>query len=277
MLVLIPLGLFWTLFALPASQTFAQKNANARDEQRENQRVAEAERSLANVRKELSSIQKELQKDLNQLERQEAALIQLRKNVRQVREDVEDRLGDKLGIPEALKKVKAARTELDKATADVIASLGTQPEWKLAKSNADAAKAEKKKLLEDVEVEDDQREQKLRQLQEPITRLQAIEQDAIAKDSAATKATSSLKSALTELEELRKKLPKDKIESDPKVRQLEEEIDKKEKEINSTKVKIVKHRADASKAQRKLVQSQNNLRNAKAADAADSNRKKPKK
>ena len=80
--------------------SLAQKGSSPQqDERRENERVAKAERTLASVRKELSAIQKELQSERGSLKKAKSALRQLKKNAREAREEAENRLGAKLGIP----------------------------------------------------------------------------------------------------------------------------------------------------------------------------------
>lgn len=264
------------LLVINCDLAWAQKGANSRDERRENQRVAAAEKTLSEVKKELASIQNDLKREMGHLEKGEASLIQLRKAVRQAKEDAEDRLGDKLGIPKALQAVRSARETLDKASANVIASLANDASWKEAKPLADAARQIKKTLNEDVELDDEERELKLREANAQIAKLDAIEQEAIAKDPAAIKAKEGMLASQNELDTLRKKLPKDKIESDPKVVQLNRDIEKKEKELNNFKNAIAKLRMEASKTQRRFSQATMSLRNAKAADAADSNRNKKK-
>jgi hypothetical protein len=255
-------------------QLFAQKNANAQDERRENQRVASVERALGEVKQELAAMQKRLRQELSQLEREEAALVQLRRNGRVAREDAEDRLGEKIGIPQSLKKVRDARAELDKVTAKVIDSLATNPDWKKAKEKADQARTLKKTLQEDVELDEDEREQKLSELQLSISQLEELERAAVSKDPLANKANETLNASSAALQQLRKTLPKDKIDADPKVQQIEKEIDKQEKQVAHSKSSILKSRMEAAKLQRKFVQAQTNLRNARAADASDSNKNK---
>jgi chromosome segregation ATPase len=262
------------LLAIFSEDACAQKKGNAADERKENQRVANAEREVAQLKKELSAIQKSVKEDLGQLAKRESALVQLRKNMRQVREDVEDRLGEKLGIPSALQAQRKASSEFDAASAKVIESLSTSPEWKAAKATADAAKEERKALLEDVELDDDARKVKLKKTQDAIDRLSSFEQDAIRKDPVAGKAQSTLQSAQSQLDQLRKQLPKDKIDADPKVVQLDKELQKLEKEIADSRRDVDKHRSTALSLQRKLVQAQSALQKARAADAADPNRKK---
>jgi predicted nucleic acid-binding Zn-ribbon protein len=275
----------WTFFVFSWillsqwNQAIAQ-NANARDERKENQRVANAEKALAEVKKDLSAIQKNLKQELTQQNKDEDSLVALRKKVRQAREDAEDRLGESVGIPAALKKVRLARTELDMASAEVLAKLAMTSEWKQANAKAAEAKEQKKSLLENLELDAQDRLQTMSKLTETIARLAEIEQQAISKDPKANKANAALNGAQSELEIVRKKLPRDKIDADTQVVQIEKEISKREKSIRDLDSAITKLRNEASKVQKRMVQAQSSLKNARAADAADPNRntkKNPKK
>ena len=268
------------LTTIPIDRVFSQKGNNNRDEQRENQRVKNAERSLADAKNDLGATQKTLRQLLGQHEKEEVSLVQLRKTRRQTREDVEDRLGEAVGIPKALKKARESRAELDKITAKVESQLAATDSWKRAKAEADQAKANRQMLLENVELEQEARQANLSKLSHVVSRPSEMVNEAVLNDDIGKKETMTLKTAQAELDECRKKLPTEKINSDPKVAQIEKEIAKQEKELKELDSKISKTQIDANKVQKRLVQAQLSLKNAKAADAADSNRNnnnKPKK
>ena len=101
---------FHSLLALLASlvlfsnSTLAQKgNSPKQDERKENERVARAERLVADAKKDLSSIQKEWKSELGRLERSKLALQQRKKKARDTREDAEDRLGADANRPRSNK------------------------------------------------------------------------------------------------------------------------------------------------------------------------------
>ena len=91
-------------FALFHNSTLAQKgNSPKQDDRRENERVARAERLVADAKKDLSAIQKEWKSELGRLERSKLALQQLKKKARDTREDAEDRLGADANRPRSNK------------------------------------------------------------------------------------------------------------------------------------------------------------------------------
>ena len=252
---------------------FGQKGNNSKqDERRENERVANAERALADAKKDLSAIQKDLRSEAVSLEKSALALRQLKKKAREVREEVEDRLGAKVGIPDALTKVRQAGTALEEISAKLREQLHVSPNWIQAKEAADRAKVAKAALLDDVEQVGNDNDDKLRPLQHLISKPMELENEFIAKDSTGSEAMKRLSEQQAELDKKRKLLPIGEVEKDRKVVQALSDITKKEKEIDEIEGKLKKMKAEAGKIQKRFADAQMNLQKAKAADAADPNR-----
>ncbi|MFO0384783.1 MAG: hypothetical protein ACK506_24045 [Pirellula sp.] len=99
---------------------FAQKNGNdRRDEQRENERVRNAEREVSQARKRISEIQNDLKSQLRRFDSAQDKVSKCKATVREAREAAESELGVKLGIPESLAAVREKRQiydELDEAS-----------------------------------------------------------------------------------------------------------------------------------------------------------------
>ena len=257
--------------------SFAQKGSSPQqDERRENERVAKAERTLAEAKKEISAIQKELQSEMGSLERSQSALPQLKKKAREAREEAEVRLGSKLGIPEALKKVRQAGAALEEIADKLREQLHKTPTWIQAKDAADQAKKARELLHDDIENVGNNIDDKLKVLSVVIVKPLELENEANAKAPQAIEATKRLSAQQSELEKKRKLLPTGEVEKDRKVVQAVAEIEKKEKEIADIDTKLRKSRSEASKIQRRFVDAEVSLQKAKAADAADSNRPKKK-
>jgi len=250
-----------------------QKGNNSKqDERRENERVTNAERALTDAKRDLSAIQKDLRSETGSLEKSALALRQLKKKAREVREEVEDRLGAKVGIPDALSKVRQAGVALEEISAKLREQLHTSPNWIQAKEAADRAKVAKAALLDDVEQVGNDHDDKLRPLQKLISKPMELENEFIARDSAASEATKRLSEQQAELDKKRKLLPIGEVEKDRKVIQALSDVTKKEKEIDAIEVKLKKMKAEAGKIQKRFADAQMNLQKAKAADAADPNR-----
>lgn len=250
-----------------------QKGNNSKqDERRENERVANAERALADAKKDLSAIQKDLRSEAVSLEKSALALRQLRKKAREVREEVEDRLGAKVGIPVALSKVRQAGAALEEISAKLLEQLHTAPNWIQAKEAADRAKVAKAAVLDDVEQVGNDHDDNLKPLQKLISMPMELENEFIAKDTAASQAMKHLSEQQAELEKMRKLLPIGEVEKDRKVVQALSDVTKKEKEIDEIEEKLRKMKAEAGQIQKRFADAQVKLQKAKAADAADSNR-----
>ena len=251
-------------------------NSQQQDERRENERVAKAQRTLDEVKKELSVIQKELKSEIGSLEKAKSALPQLKKKARESREDAEDRLGAKLGIPEVLAKVRQAGAVLEEISIKIREQIHSTTTWIQAKEAADQARKSKELLLDDLENVGNNIDDKLKDLASVIKKPLDLENEAIAKDAKATEATMQLSVQQSELDKKRKLLPTGEVEKDRKVVQAVSEIEKKEKEIVAFESNLRKVHGEANKIQRKFVDAQAGLQKAKAADAADSNRPKKK-
>ncbi len=256
-----------------SSIALGQKGNNSKqDERRENERVTNAERALTDAKKDLSAIQKDLRSETGSLGKSTLALRQLKKKAREVREEVEDRLGAKVGIPDALSKVRQAGVALEEISAKLREQLHTSPNWIQAKEAADRAKVAKAALLDDVEQVGKDHDDKLRPLQKLISKPMELENEFIARDSVASEAMKRLSEQQAELDKKRKLLPIGEVEKDRKVVQALSDVTKKEKEIDAIEVKLKKMKAEAGKIQKRFADAQMNLQKAKAADAADPNR-----
>ncbi len=261
-----------------SSIAFGQKGNNPKqDERRENERVANAERSLTDAKRDLSSIQKELRSEMVSLENSVLALRQLKKKAREVREEVEDRLGAIVGIPDALSKVRQAGTALEEISVQLREQLYKTPNWIQANAAADQAKVAKAAMLDDLEQAGNNNDAQLKPLLKLIGKPMELENEFIARDSTAIEATKRLAEQQAELDKRRKLLPSGEVEKDRKVIQALSEVAKKEKEIDEMEIKLKKKRTDAGRIQKQVADAQMNLQKAKAADAADPNRSGKKK
>jgi hypothetical protein len=254
---------------------YAQKNNRARqqDERNENERVTKAEHSLSDTKKDLAAIQKELRDESSRLEKHLLKLQQAKKNLRKTREDTEDRLGAKLGIPEALAKVRKAGAELEAVASKIRERVHADPVWNQIKEESDSAKETRAALqLDDLEQNGSGNHKQLKDLLKSILRPQELENEAIAKDSIAMEASKQLAIHQEDLERLRKLLPEGEVDKDRKVIQALSEVANEEKEHKEIQLKVSKVKTEAIKIQNRFTEAQLNLQKAKAADAADSNR-----
>lgn len=255
------------------STALGQKGNSARqDERKENERVAKAERDVNEAKKDLAAIQKVLRSESVQVEKMSQSLRELKKRVREVREDAEDRLGAKIGIPSALANVRTAGTALEQCAVQVRKDVHTTKEWVSAKAAADQAKNARDALLDELNPVDDEDNEPLKALLQVIRKPMELEDDAMAKDPGAVNATKHLSQQQVELDRLRKLLPSGQVDKDREVVQATQAVGKKEKELSEAESQFKKSKSEAVKIQRRLAENQLSLQRARAADAADPNR-----
>ena len=107
-------AVFVSCLSTVGNVSLAQKANNPKqDERNENERVAKANRIVADAKKDLTQSLQELRTELASQGKAAISLQQLRKRLREIREDAEDRLGAKVGIPEALAKARQAGAALE--------------------------------------------------------------------------------------------------------------------------------------------------------------------
>ena len=260
-------------FAWSGTQLSGQNgNKERQDERKENERVDKAERAVNATRKELGVVQKELRSQSSQLEKLVHSLGELRKRTREAREDAEERLGAKIGIPAALSKVRVAGATLEQSAAKVRKEVHATNEWMLAKAAADQAKEARAAMLEDansIEYENNGQHDALMKL---ILKPLEMENAAIAKDPNTLEAENHLTQQQTELNKLRKLLPSGQVDKDRAVVQALQAVEKKEKELSEMESQFRKSKGEASKIQKRVVEAHLSLQRARAADAADPNR-----
>lgn len=257
---------------------FAQKSNRSRqqDERNENERVAKAEHNLSEAKRELNTIQKELRSESSRYEKSTHMLAQLKKKLREARENAEDRLGAKLGIPEALAKVRTAGAELEAIATRIRDNVHAGPNWNQVKEDSEKAREAQAALQDDLEQVEAENNEKLKALQKRVLKPLEMENEAVAKDPSAIEASKKLGIQQAELEKLRKLLPEGEVEKDEKVVQALRGLAKQEKEHKEIQSTLGKTRVEATKLQKRFAEAQLSLQKAKAADAADTNRPKSK-
>ncbi len=264
---------FIALMATADKRTWAQKGNNSKqDERNENERVAKANRAVADAKKDLASVNQELKSETASQVKANLTLQQLKKKLRESRENAEERLGAKVGIPDALSKVRQAGAALEQIADKVRDQVHTSPQWIQAEQLSEEAKKKKAALNDDVELAVDEIEAFLAELSKQIRRPLDIEDEAIAKDKGAIEATKALAEQQKRLDDKRRLLPKGEVDRDPSVVQVLNEIERQEKNIASIESKVRKVKMEAIKIQKRYADAVLSLQRAKAADAADPNR-----
>jgi chromosome segregation ATPase len=263
---------FSLILHVSASLGFAQKNgSDRRDEQRENERVRTAERELTQARKRISEFQNDLRSQLRRLDSAQETVSTSKAKLREAREAAEAELGAKIGIPECMATVKEKRTIYDELCKPVLDRLYESPEWKKLESEASSAKMALASLREDVELSEEERVQKTKALNDLIFRTFTSENQALQSNLDCVKARKELNEASERLQETRKKLTPDVVNSHRLVVAASKSASEADKQFLSIEREIANTRRAVAKAQRVLQQAISTLAKAKQADASDKN------
>lgn len=255
-----------------ASSGFAQKSGNdRRDEQRENERVRNAERELTQARKRISELQNDLRSQIRRLDSAQDKLFTSKAKLRDAREAAEAELGAKVGIPECMATVKEKRTNYDELCKPVLDRLHESPEWKKLESEASSAKTALASLRENVELSEEERVQKTKALNDVIFRTFTSENQALQSDVDCVQARKELDAASERLQQMRKKLTPDEVNSHRSVVAASKSVSEADKQFSSIEREIANTRSAVAKAQRVLQQAISSLAKAKQADASDKN------
>jgi chromosome segregation ATPase len=271
------IGVILTNGLLLAPVCYSQNKAQDRkDEQRENERVKNAEKEVNEAKRDFAEIQKKLKEKLRSIDAREDSLSKTLRSYREAEDDAEQEIGASIGIPSALAKVKENRKKLDDASKPVLEQLHATPQWKALLQEVEIAKQKKEELNENAELDEAQRDAKMLELNRILTKPSEAETKAIQLSPDCIPLQSALSKSVDELESLRKKISREKVQSHPKVVQATKRVEEAKKELATHRRDLVTIRNNVSKAVGKVTTAQSELTKARVADAKDPNNGKPK-
>ena len=271
------IGVILTNGLLLAPVCYSQNKAQDRkDEQRENERVKNAEKEVNEAKRDFAEIQKKLKEKLRSIDAREDSLSKTLRSYREAEDDAEQEIGASIGIPSALAKVKENRKKLDDASKPVLEQLHATPQWKELLQEVEIAKQKKEELNENAELDEAQRDAKMLELNRILTKPSEAETKAIQLSPDCIPLQSALSKSVDELESLRKKISREKVQSHPKVVQATKRVEEAKKELATHRRDLVTIRNNVSKATGKVATAQSELNKARIADAKDPNNGKPK-
>ena len=271
------IGVILTNGLLLAPVCYSQNKAQDRkDEQRENERVKNAEKEVNEAKRDFAEIQKKLKEKLRSIDAREDSLSKTLRSYREAEDDAEQEIGASIGIPSALAKVKENRKKLDDASKPVLEQLHATPQWKALLQEVEIAKQKKEELNENAELDEAQRDAKMLELNRILTKPSEAETKAIQLSPDCIPLQSALSKSVDELESLRKKISREKVQSHPKVVQATKRVEEAKKELATHRRDLVTIRNNVSKAMGKVTTAQSELTKARIADAKDPNNGKPK-
>ena len=252
----------------------AQKNArNKQDERRENQRVADAQKSVREHQAELQQAEQKLKSLLRTSATLELHLNKARSQWREKREQVADEMAKSMGIDAALSRLKQAKAELAEYSQPIHDALHQKQEWIAAKKSADQAKSEIETLREEIGLGEDERNSKLNALTDLVLKPGELDRQAILDSEKGKSLSEKVDDAQAAVGKIRRAIPDEKVDANPAVVQAKKAIDQAEQELKKHAQSQSVARGGVQKAQVQLNQSRLKLQQAQAADARDKNRK----
>ena len=270
----VELILTLSLSLLSSATAQAQKNTrNQQDEKRENQRVADAQKQVREHQNDVNEAEQKLRSLMRSSGGLEAKLAQVRGELRETRERAADRMAKSMGIDAALDHLKDVKAQLAAFSQPVLEKLHQSPIWMDAKKLADESKKRADALREDVQLSDEERTARIKELTTSVVKPNELDRQTILDMPEGKRLTDELTAALAAIEKIRKAIPDEKVDADPTVVQVKKSIEKAEQELKKHMQSVLAERESVQKVQQRLVQSRQKLQQAQAADARDRNRK----
>lgn len=265
---------FLTCVFLTTNLASAQTKADRKDERRENERVADAKADLQKSQRELGAAIKSYRKQSNEVKLAEDRLKSLQRDYSQAREAAEERLAESSGLPEAIRKMRGLREEIESASKPILAELHATQKWKsVAKSASDATQVRKKLLADESRTDEDLANQ-LTELDKLIDVPIQMEKSTVDADPKIKQLKLDYHQALDAIAELRRKIDSTTIDADPAVKACRSKVDAFEDTLSRERKSLVSLNAKVANAQSAVVGANRKLQQAQAADQKDSNKTK---
>ena len=262
---------------LLTSDGYAQ-NKNQRDKQdekQENERVERAQKSIRVEQQQLQPLLSDLRAAMRAQGQAEKELDAALAEVRLQREAAEERLEEKSGFPELLRKQRELRAKYALVTKPIIERVHSSSEWISAKKAADQGSAGLGKLTDDDTLDEDAFAKRRADLNALITLPQSLEAKAIELDVDAKVLDTQIEANAAKLAVMRKTFDDGKVLSDPRVKSAIDASQKAKQALVSASEKAATVRSKISKQQASIARAIKELADAKQADAKDRNQPKP--
>ncbi len=257
--------------------SFGQSKADRKDEKREDARVHEAKKDLQDAQKELSAWVKAYRMKSAETRQAETELQSVRWDYSLARESAEEKIADNSGLPEAIRKMRGIRNDMDALSKLVLEQVHKTDKWKAARQLADESQKARDQLLSDESQTDEQLAPQLKELERNIAGPSNLDSAALAADAKIAQHKIDYHSALDSIAELRRKIDASQIDADPQVKSLKVKVEKAERELANHQKAVASLNAKVAHSQANLVNANRKLQQAIAADKADSNKNSKKK
>ena len=246
------------------------------DEKRENQRVEKAKKDVQQNQNELNGLASDLRSQLAAWQKAEAGMRAAQTDLKRQREMAEEQLDDESGYPSLLRRIRETRVKLDAVSKPILESVQKSSEWLAARSEADLAKAEHRRLREDVSIPDGELKGQLEKLEKVMQKPDRLAAQAVAAVPEARELQTTLDQQLEDLEELRRKYPQSKIDQNPKVVKAKESLAAAQRTLEGSAKTLASARTQYNKQLAQMAAAKDELARAQRADQADTNKSRPK-
>ena len=252
---------------------FAQKNPA--QEQKDDQKIRDAENALKTAKSKLDDAQKDLKTagdKANKADREHDAALAVVKKARLAAQEKQD---EAPAIRDALAAQERAKAAYDKLVEPLLEKLHAAAEYRTVATAAETAR-NRLRTIRSEGLPPAQMEAEVTVLNRTITEPSKLDQATIEKDSAAAAAREKLLAAQNKVGELRKDA-RELVEKDPQLRKAVAEVEKAEKEHKQALAHLADKRRDVANHQRDVQAKQQGVENAKQADRKNDNPPKKKK
>ncbi|MFO1065813.1 MAG: hypothetical protein U0892_18275 [Pirellulales bacterium] len=258
------------------------KQRDRRDEQKENERVKNAEKELRDAKQGMSSALKEYREAAQKVDQLRRKRDTSEQEWKRKREAVEEGLLESSGIPAVLREMRDTRALLDAASKPIQEAFMASEKWKTADAAAQEAKKKRAELIEgnDSSRGDDDTSaitEALDKLEAVIEEPQKLLSAELDKDPKVHGLSEKLSALQKQNETLRKKLGPSPADKDPDVKRAAQSLDEAEKKLAAAVKEQVNTRSQLQKKQTAVNSASQQLSKAQAADRNDANKPKRKK
>jgi chromosome segregation ATPase len=264
--------------AAPAafSQGKPKPNHNKKDEQRENQRVREAQQALDQAQDKHKEAQRNLTQAGKDLDKAEAAKRQAIDKAQQLRKQLQEQEELRLELPQLLQEQGSAQKSFDAVAEPLLAALRVTQPYLAALADAKRAHDELQKAKGAIKDPMPKANPAVSALVKRTLKPSELETSALEADAAAQSARQKLSLVQAKIKAARDKAAS-AVENNPALRDALKDLDQKNDELDKAQSELERSRGRLAAAAAKVEQERKQVARAVAADRRDDNKNKPKK
>jgi chromosome segregation ATPase len=265
LLMLAPLGIS------PVAAQGKPNNNNKKDEQRENQRVREAQRSLGDAQEKQKEAARDVAEASKALAKVESEKRQAVDKSQQLRKQLEEQHESRLGISTLLKDQEKAQKAFDAVAAPVLAKLKATQVYLAAVADAKTAHNELQAARTANPTSASGNNTFVSALVRRTLKPSELEKSALEADPPAQAARQALSPVQDQVKAAREKV-KAAVDNDSSLRAALKELDQRDAAVDKAKAELGRSREKLASAENKVTQERAQLARAVAADRKDDNK-----